>query len=119
MKIGQVKDLLDAELFYGDDLLEREIKSACGADLMSDVLAFLKDKAVLLTGLTNPHVLRTAEMLDVRCIVFVRGKRPTEEMIEMAEEREIVLLGTEGTLYEACGKLYVQGLPATDKIEGR
>ena len=73
--------------------------------MMSDVLAFVKDQTVLVTGLTNPHVIRTAEMLDVSCIVFCRGKKPDEEMLEMARERDIVVLSTRHTMYVACGLL--------------
>jgi hypothetical protein len=77
---------------------------------MSDVLTFVKEQTVLLTGLNNPQVIRTAEMLDVSCIVFVRGKKPTQDIINMALERDIVLLSTDNTLFEACGKLYEGGL---------
>ena len=78
---------------------------------MSDVLAFVKDHTVLLTGLTNPHVVRTAEMLDVACVVFVRGKRPTPDIIDMAVERDMCIMSTHHTLYVACGILYQNGLP--------
>ena len=78
--------------------------------MMSDVLAFVKDQTALLTGLVNPQVVRTAMMVDMRCIVFVRGKNPTPEMIELAEENHIVLLSTELRMYEACGRLYVNHL---------
>ena len=85
MKIQKVQDILQAELLCGVDLLETEVHSACGSDMMSDVLAFVKDQALLLTGLMNPQVVRTAEMMDIRCIVFVRGKRPDFVMINMAQ----------------------------------
>lgn len=110
MKIRTIKQLLEAQLIIGEAFLEQEVFSACGSDLMSDVLAFVKEHTVLLTGLTNPQVVRTAEMLDVSAIVFVRGKKPTEETIEIALERDIVLLTTKYTLFEACGKLYQAGL---------
>ena len=92
MKLSQVKDLLDAKVYAGEDMLDTEVKEACGSDLMSDVLAYVKDQAVLLTGLVNSQVIRTAEMMDMKCIVFVRGKRPDEDMIDLAIERDIVLL---------------------------
>lgn len=111
MNIREIQELLGAKLLYGEALLDKDIHSACGSDLMSDVLAFVKDKTVLLTGLTNPHVVRTAEMLDVSCIVFVRGKLPTPEILEMAQERDIAILATGHTLYVACGILYANGLP--------
>ncbi len=110
MKICAIKELLDAEVVCGEDELEREVYSACGSDMMSDVLAYVKDQAVLLTGLVNTQVLRTAEMMDMVCIVFVRSKTPTEEMIRLAEESNMVLLKTSKRMYEACGKLYSAGL---------
>ena len=74
MKVSEIMKALDAELIYGEDFLDRDVFSACGSDMMSDVLAYVKEQAVLLTGLVNPQVVRTAEMMDMRCIVFVRGK---------------------------------------------
>ena len=110
MKISAIKELLDAEVVSGEDFLDREVYSACGSDMMSDVLAYVKDQAVLLTGLVNAQVVRTAEMMDMVCIVFVRSKTPTEEMIELAQEHNIVLLRSKKRMYEACGKLYSAGL---------
>ena len=110
MKIGTIRELLNAEVVCGEDQLDREVYSACGSDMMSDVLAYVKDQAVLLTGLVNPQVVRTAEMMDMVCIVFVRSKSPTEEMIELARESGIVLMKSKKRMYEACGKLYANGL---------
>ncbi len=110
MKIGMIKDLLEAEVIGGADMLETEVHSACGSDMMSDVLAYVKNQAVLLTGLVNSQVIRTAEMMDMLCLVFVRGKRPTQEMIDLAAESGIAILATDMRLYEACGKLYMNGL---------
>ena len=90
--------------------MESEIECACGSDMMSEVLAYTKYNAVLLTGLVNNHVLRTAEMLDISSIVFVRGKRPTDELIEMAKEMDITLLTTEMPMFSACGILYAHGI---------
>lgn len=112
MKIGVIKELLKAEVVCGENQLEREVFSACGSDMMSDVLAYVKDQAVLLTGLVNPQVVRTAEMMDMVCIVFVRSKAPTEEMIRLAKESNLVLMKTQKRMYEACGKLYANGLGA-------
>ncbi len=109
MTVGEIARLLEAQVVV-DGGLDVEIRSACGSDLMSDVLAFVKDKSVLLTGLTNPHVIRTAEMLDINCIVFSRGKIPADDLIEMATERGISILATRHTLYVACGILYANGL---------
>ncbi len=110
MKISQIRELLDAEVLCGADQLDRDVHSACGSDMMSDVLAYVKDQAVLLTGLVNPQVVRTAEMMDMACIVFVRTKTPTEEMVHLAEDAGLVLLKTGKRMYEACGKLYAAGL---------
>jgi len=110
MKLIKVKEILDAKILKGDNLLEREVLSACGSDLMSDVLAFVKDQGLLLTGLVNPQVVRTAEMMDMKAIVFVRGKDPGEDILELAEESNIVVMSTELPLYAACGKLYSIGL---------
>lgn len=110
MKISTIKELLEAEVICGEEFLGRDVFSACGSDMMSDVLAYVKDQAVLLTGLVNSQVIRTAEMMDMMCIVFVRSKRPTDEMIELAKESSIVLMSTSKRMYNACGKLYASGL---------
>ena len=110
MKISMIRDLLDAEVLCCEESLDNDVYSACGSDMMSDVLAYVKDQAVLLTGLVNPQVIRTAEMMDMVCIVFVRSKRPTEAMISMAEDAGIVMMATEKRMYDACGTLYVNGL---------
>ncbi len=110
MKICTIKELLEAEVLCCEENLGRHVYSACGSDLMSDVLAYVKDQAVLLTGLVNPQVIRTAEMMDMVCVVFVRSKEPSEEMLELARESGIVVMATEKRLYDACGILYTNGL---------
>ncbi len=110
MKVKELTEILEATVIYGEDFTEREVFTACGSDMMSDVLAFVKEQAVLLTGLVNPQVVRTAEMMDMKCIVFVRGKNPDAGMIDLAREREIVLVGTNMEMFTACGKLYEAGL---------
>ena len=110
MKISTIKDLLDAKVICCEEGLSRHVYSACGSDMMSDVLAFVKEQAVMLTGLVNPQVVRTAEMMDMKCIVFVRGKRPDMSMIELAQERDIVLVCTKMEMFSSCGKLYEKGL---------
>ncbi|MEF9973775.1 MAG: hypothetical protein RR893_07560 [Clostridia bacterium] len=112
MKAREILELLDATQLCGGELPEDEIQTACGSDMMSDVLAFPKERMVLLTGLTNTHVVRTCEMLDVLLIVFVRGKIPGDDVLDMASERDMIVLGTPYTLYEACGILYSHGLPS-------
>ena len=110
MKISTIRELLEAEVLCGAEHLDVDVHSACGSDMMSDVLAYVKDQAVLLTGLMNTQVVRTAEMMDMRCVVFVRDKKPTPEIIELAQESGIVLLASPKRLYEACGILYSNGL---------
>ncbi len=90
--------------------MEREVHTACGSDMMSDVLAFVKDQSVLLTGLVNPQVIRTAEMMDIICVVFVRGKQPDPSVLALAEERGITVLSTDMRMFAACGHLYENGL---------
>ena len=110
MKIRDIVNLLDARVLCGEELLEGEVNSAFGCDMMSDVLAFVKEQAVLITGLCNPQVVRTAEMMDMRCIVFVRGKIPPQEVVDLAKESGIVVLATRERMYATCGKLYANGL---------
>ena len=101
---------MQAELLCGNDALDGDVDSACCSDMMSDVLAFVKDQGVLLTGLVNAQVIRTAAMMDMPCIVFVRSKIPTEEMLILAEECGIVVMRSARRAYEACGILYSHGL---------
>ncbi len=110
MKLSEVVKILDAKVLTGEDSLDIEVASACGCDLMSDVLAFVKDRALLLTGLMNPQVVRTAEMMDISAIVFVRGKEPDEAIINMAKMKDMVIMTTDLPLYIACGELYTNGL---------
>lgn len=110
MTLREIKTILDARTFCGEENLGQEVHSAFACDFMSDVLAFAQNQPLLVTGLVNPQVIRTAEMMDVPCIVFVRGKAPDEAMMEMAVERGILLMGTEHTMYLSCGLLYSNGL---------
>lgn len=116
MKISEIITVLGCKTVCGSHDLDRTIFSACGADLMSDVLAFAKEHSILLTGMVNQHVIRTAQMLDVYCIVFVRGKIPSDDICTLAEQTNITLLTCEHTLYEACGILYSKGLPPCSKV---
>mgnify|MGYP005792794591 CR=1 FL=1 len=110
MQVQEIVSLLGATVLAGADKMDMEVRSACGSDMMSDVLAYVKDQAVLLTGLLNPQVVRTAEMMDVVCIVFVRGKQPTPAMVELAEKYGKIMLSTGASLFTACGLLYEHGL---------
>ena len=110
MKLIEVKELLDAEVLVGEDALDTEIESAFACDLMSDVLAFVEDKSLLLTGLTNLQTIRTAEMMDIDAIIFVRGKIPNQEILDLAKENNMCILSTKHILYKSCGILYNKGL---------
>ncbi|MCG8538920.1 MAG: hypothetical protein MJA82_03135 [Clostridia bacterium] len=110
MLIEDIKNLLNANFLSGEENAILKVNGAFGSDLMSDVLAFVDDKILLLTGLTNLQVVRTAEMLDINVIVFVRGKIPPQEVIDMAQEMGISLLTTSHSLYTSCGILYSNGL---------
>ena len=110
MNISDIRTILQAEIITGVEFLDVEVHNACGSDMMSDVLAFVKDQSVLLTGLINPQVVRTADMMDMVCIVFVRGKDPTPEVVELAKDRGIVLMKSPLRMFTACGLLYEAGL---------
>ncbi|MDR3191519.1 MAG: hypothetical protein LBT87_00460 [Treponema sp.] len=112
MTVADAVKILEGHFFSGEDKAEMEIASACGADLMSDVMAFVKDRVLLLTGLVNSQVIRTAELLDIHCIIFVRGKNPSLDMIDMAKDAGIILGGTKLPMFIACGRLYEAGLKA-------
>ena len=110
MKINEIKSLLNAKVLSGEENLDNDVLAACGSDMMSDVLAYVKDQALLLTGLVNEQVIRTAAMMDMKCVALVRSKVPTAEMIELAKANGIVIMTTDFRLYEACGILYSNGL---------
>lgn len=111
MKLSKIKDLLKCKVFFEpQELSEEEFLNACGSDLMSDVLAFVKEKVILLTGLVNPQVIRTAEMMDIKAVIIVRGKQPSEEMLKLAKEKCIALYSTDFPMFQACGILYENGL---------
>lgn len=110
MTIRDITEILSAQVICGEENLEKEVHNACGSDMMSDVLAFVKDQSLLITGLCNPQVIRTAEMMDIICICFVRGKEPDDAMVELAKERGIALMTTKMRMFTACGVLYEKGL---------
>ena len=116
MKISRVAEILDAKVLTGQEHLDREVHSVCGSDMMSDVLAFVKDQAVLLTGLLNPQVIRTAVMMDMQCVVFVRAKVPGEDVLALARSCHLTVLASKERMYTACGKLYEQGLKGGELI---
>lgn len=120
MTIADMVSVLNAKVLIGEDKLDTPVYTACCSDLMSDVLAFVDEKTVLITGLTNPHVVRTSEMLDLKCIVFARGKIPTEDILESADEQGLVVLATKQTAFSTCGILYemgMRGVPVPEQWE--
>jgi len=110
MTIRTMQEILNADVLYGKDLLETNIGFVFSSDMMSDVLAYGESSSVLLTGLCNPQVVRTAEMLDIVCIIFVRGKMPDERMLSLARSKGIVILATSHFMFTSCGLLYQSGL---------
>lgn len=113
MKISEIAKLANAQVLCCEELLDNEVHSACGSDMMSDVLAFVKEQGLLITGLLNPQVVRTAEMMDMRAIMFVRGKNPTPDILNLARQCEIVVMSSELRMFEACGLIYEAGLKGT------
>lgn len=110
MTLSEVAKILDAEILVGQDQLSSEVTTAFGADLMSDVLAYAKPGSMLLTGLTNPQVVRTADILDIVAIILVRGKNFPAETIKLAEDLKIPILSTKYILFETAGRLYENGI---------
>lgn len=113
MKIKDIATLANAEVLACPELINEEVYSACGSDMMSDVLAFVKEQGLLITGLVNPQVVRTAEMMDMRAILFVRNKKPTPEILELASQCDIVVMASKLRMFEACGLIYESGLKGT------
>ncbi len=110
MTIREVMTTLDARLLTPEISTSTQVNGACGSDMMSDVLAYVKDQGVLVTGLNNPQVVRTAEMMDMICICFVRGKTPDEGLLALAREKNIAIMTSSMTMFTACGVLYEAGL---------
>jgi predicted transcriptional regulator len=114
MKISEIKDTLKARILVGEDQLDVNVVGAGGADLMADVLSAVAKGAVLLTGLTTEHVLRTAKVADVAAVVFVRGKQPDKPVLELARTYNLPVLLTDYSLFVASGRLYMNGLRGLD-----
>jgi len=110
MTIADIMQILDAKLLTTESDIQQEINSVCGSDMMSDVLAYVKDQSLLVTGLNNLQVIRTADMMDILCVLFVRDKVPDETILKLAKEREIAVIATDKTMFTACGLLYNSGL---------
>jgi len=117
--LREVQKILDAEVLVGAEKLDMEVHTAFGADLMSDVLAFAVSGCILLTGLTNPQIIRTADVLDIAAIVIVRGKKPFPETLRAAADKKIPILSTKYILFESAGRLYEKGIVGcVEKVGG-
>ena len=110
MTIKEMQQALDAQILFGEELLDLDVQFVFSADMMSDVLAFCGKCSVLITGLCNQQVVRTAEMLDIVCIIFVRGKMPDEHILSLARGKGMAILATEHYMFTTCGILYENGL---------
>ncbi len=113
MTLNEISKLLSCEVFCGENQLNMEIEFGCASDLMSDVLAFSRSGSLLLTGLVNTQTIHTAFIAEINAVVFVRRKKPDIDMIALAREKHIPLLGTPYSMYEAAGILYKNGLIST------
>lgn len=113
LTLQEIAEIVECEVILGEDQLDQSVEHGCAADLMSDVLAFSKPESLLITGLANAQAVRTADIAEVKAIVFVRGKRPNQEAIELARRRQIPLLCTKLFMYEAAGRLYMNKLPSS------
>lgn len=110
MKISELAAIVDGQILCNAEKADKEVTSAFASDMMSDVLAFVRDQGVLITGLTNPQVVRTAVMMDIDCIVMVRGKKPDENIVGLARDNDIVFIATDKGMFETAGRLYAAGL---------
>jgi hypothetical protein len=122
MRLRDILTITQAQLFSpdpasrsGQSALDRDVRSGFGSDLMSDVLCFDVSQGLLITGLVNPQVVRTAEMADIAVVLLVRGKVPPAATIELAQQVGIPILGTPLIMFESCGRLYNAGLPASNR----
>lgn len=115
MELKRIIELVEGTALTAPEQLHQQVSGACSADLMSDVLASIQPNAVLLTGLCNPQVVRTAQMADVRAIIFVRGKVPPTETIQLAEQEGLPLITSPLGMFEISGRLYQAGLPSLEK----
>ena len=114
MKLSQIVESLEAKVLVGDDLLEKDIDTCGASDLMSDILAGLSQGCILLTGLTTVQVIRTAMVAGVGAVVFVRGKTPPQEVIDLAQEQELPLISSPYSMFVSCGRLHACNLTGLD-----
>ena len=117
MKLKEIKELLKCKSLTEENLLDREIKSAYAADMMSDVLKSCETGALLITGLINQQVVQVAEIMDLKGIIFINGKEPAQDVIDKAYTIKLPLLTTGTNMYEVCGILFNSGLKCSKKTE--
>jgi len=115
MKIDEIAKLLNATIHYMPEGYDKEITHAGASDLMSDVLAYVVQDILLITGLLGPQVIRTASMMDISAVIFTRGKVPTQDVINLAKDFQIGVLSTELKSYTTCGRLYCSGIRSIDE----
>ena len=115
MKIREIAEVLGAKVLCGEEMLDTEVHDAFCCDMMSDVLAYATNQSILLTGLLNPQVVRTAMMLDMHCIVFINGKEPIPEIVSLADANDIVVMVTQASMFRAAGILFDTGLLNTEE----
>jgi len=115
MTLREIRDLLNAEVLYGEQLLDREVNTGFACDLISDMLAFASSDTLLITTLTNPHVVHTAEVMDAVGVIFAGGKKPDPSVIEQVNGSGIPLLSTEFMIFKCCGLLYQNGVQGTKR----
>jgi len=110
MKINEIASILNAEIITNFSDENTDIQYGFASDLMSDVLAYATEDSLLVTGLNNTQVIRTAEMMDISTVLLVRGKKPNKELIELAIETSLTLIATEYTMFKTCGLLVINGM---------
>lgn len=110
MKLSQVINIIDGVFLTGDPADDPEVTNCMASDMMSDVLSFAEEGAVLITGLINAQSVRTADVADSVAVVYVRGKKPEPSVIELAKEASIPLISTKMGMFETCGVLAKEGL---------
>ena len=109
MTLREIVKILNASVYLGEERLDEEVETAFASDLMSDVLT-LKETPMLVTGLCNVQTIRTCDMATLDIVVFVRNKKPTEDMIELAEDNDMVLIATSYSMFKTCGLLFDSGI---------
>ena len=114
MELKKIIEIVEGTVLTDTSLLDRDIKGGYSGDLMSDVLASIQPHAVLLTGLCNPQVVRTAQMADVEAVVLAHGKKPPQETIDLANQEDLPLISSPYGLYELSGRLFAAGLPSLE-----